>query len=59
MTNPHPRADEIKSVLIASPKPGECPGCVANRTYGYGPSHDPSPRCQSGKRPHCTCDTCF
>lgn len=24
-----------------------------------GPDHDPSPRCQSGKRPHCTCDTCF
>ena len=22
-------------------------------------SHTPSSRCQSGKRPHCTCDTCF
>jgi hypothetical protein len=23
------------------------------------PSHDPSTRCESGKRSHCTCDTCF
>lgn len=26
---------------------------------GHGPSHEPSSRCQSGKRAHCTCDTCF
>jgi hypothetical protein len=24
-----------------------------------GPRHQPSQRCESGKRPHCTCDTCF
>lgn len=23
------------------------------------PSHKPSPHCESGKRPHCTCDLCF
>lgn len=23
------------------------------------PHHDASPRCQSGKHSHCTCDTCF
>lgn len=23
------------------------------------PSHEASERCQSGKRNHCTCDTCF
>lgn len=23
------------------------------------PMHDPSPSCQSGSRPHCTCDTCY
>ncbi len=28
--------------------------------YGpFAPSHKPSPRCRSGKYPHCTCDTCF
>lgn len=25
----------------------------------YGPKHKASERCESGKRPHCTCDTCF
>ena len=25
----------------------------------FAPSHKPSPRCRSGKHPHCTCDTCF
>ena len=25
----------------------------------FGPSRIPSPRCESGKRPYCTCDTCF
>lgn len=25
----------------------------------FMPHHDPNPRCRSGKRPHCTCDTCF
>ena len=26
---------------------------------GGGPDHAASERCRSGKRPHCTCDTCF
>lgn len=26
---------------------------------GFGPSHDASPKCESGKRPHCTCSICF
>lgn len=25
----------------------------------FAPPHKASPRCQSGKYPHCTCDTCF
>ncbi len=25
----------------------------------FAPRHKPSNMCQSGKRPHCTCDTCF
>lgn len=36
----------------------DCEACVAAREFG-GPSHYASPRCRSGKRPHCTCDTCF
>lgn len=26
---------------------------------GFGPSHFASPNCQSGRRPHCSCDLCF
>lgn len=25
----------------------------------FAPSHKPNDKCKSGKRPHCTCDTCF
>jgi hypothetical protein len=35
-----------------------CPMCERIGT-DFGPSHDASPRCESGKRPHCTCSTCF
>jgi len=38
----------------------ECPTCVEIKASGgFGPRHDASPRCESGKYPHCTCDTCF
>lgn len=36
----------------------DCQQCVYANAHG-GPSHYASPRCRSGKRPHCTCDTCF
>lgn len=39
--------------------PGECAFCDEHRNDSMMPSHDPSPRCESGKHPHCTCDTCF
>ena len=25
----------------------------------FAPGHKPSSRCESGKHPHCSCDTCF
>jgi hypothetical protein len=38
----------------------ECKTCAVLEQRGsFGPKHDASPRCESGKRPHCTCDTCF
>lgn len=35
--------------------------CVLCERYAKtgGPSHNPSPFCESGKRPHCTCDRCW
>lgn len=42
----------------------DCAGCkefyaAAEPTEVFAPSHRPSHFCQSGQRPHCTCDTCF
>ena len=38
-----------------------CTYCQGERERGntFFPSHHASERCQSGKRNHCTCDTCF
>lgn len=40
---------------------GQCKSCDEERARGnkFHPSHDPSPNCESGKHPHCTCDVCF
>lgn len=38
--------------------PEPCTLCEQYAKTG-GPSHNPSPRCESGKRPHCTCDRCW
>lgn len=41
--------------------PGECAYCDrmrAERTT-FHPPHDASSNCQSGRRNHCSCDTCF
>lgn len=39
--------------------PGECSCCDQHRNDKMMPSHTASDRCESGKRNHCTCDTCF
>ncbi len=36
-----------------------CPSCAREVKGGFFPPHDASSRCESGKRSHCTCDTCF
>jgi hypothetical protein len=52
-------------VNIGALEPG-CPGCessfAAVRTgdeLPFMPHHKPSSMCESGKHPHCSCDTCF
>jgi hypothetical protein len=43
----------------------DCPGCQERYNSAsmpadvFAPRHKASTRCQSGKRNHCTCDTCF
>lgn len=50
---------------IAEPPPirvmpeGECAYCDSYRDDSMMPPHSPSPLCESGKHPHCTCDCCF
>lgn len=37
-----------------------CPQCkVIKAQGGFGPNHRASMRCESGRRPHCTCAICF
>ena len=36
-----------------------CPYCEIHKDDQMMPYHGPSPRCESGSRPHCTCDVCF
>lgn len=38
---------------------GVCVTCSQHLASEMMPPHDASPRCESGKRNHCTCDTCF
>lgn len=40
---------------------GECLYCDIERDLAndHHPPHDASPRCESGRHPHCTCDVCF
>lgn len=39
--------------------PGTCRYCDQCRTDPMMPYHEASPRCESGKRNHCTCNFCF
>jgi hypothetical protein len=42
----------------AKPEVPDCEYCKVVSVFG-GPSHFASDYCRSGRRPHCTCDTCF
>lgn len=67
MTGPKIKGKGSMSVRRGFAPKGECKTCddekgmreaFPNRHSAY-PSHDPSPNCESGKKPHCTCDVCF
>lgn len=62
MTAPHPECqpvgDELRQRRRIVMEEG-CATCAELARDSFGPWHDPSPRCESGKRPHCTCDICF
>lgn len=57
MTTP---GDAAKKARLAYRRPpGECAYCDAHRDDPMMPSHTASARCESGRHPHCTCDTCY
>jgi hypothetical protein len=68
---PHrePIAKVLAAVRAAATGPRLEPGCTTcdeyrehfERTGSWpsGPRHDAMERCESGKHPHCTCETCF
>lgn len=37
----------------------DCAYCAEHGDESMMPPHDASANCESGKRPHCTCDICF
>lgn len=55
-----PSADgAVKSLFLAF-RCAESPDCqYRTARYGFAPSHEASQYCMSGRRSHCTCDTCF
>jgi len=65
-------ADDLLNTIVeiaraGAPKPirryraptGQCSYCDDHRDDTMMPPHDASPRCESGKHQHCTCNTCF
>lgn len=50
----HRHPEYVRRTFVA-----ECPMCDAVRAHGFGPSHDASPYCRSGRGSHCTCGSCF
>jgi hypothetical protein len=52
------RADVLTQFGKPDPAHPECSECLSTSVF-EGPSHEASSNCQSGRRPHCTCDTCF
>lgn len=58
------RSEVITRMMSRGDLDPDCPGCQSryaaeDPTMVFAPHHKASDRCQSGKRNHCTCDTCF
>lgn len=57
------REEKIERLETQGSLDPTCPGCkefYEHQTLSpFAPSHRASAGCESGRRPHCTCDTCF
>ena len=55
-----PTHEEVTAAQHRYRRPvGGCSYCDECRHDNMMPSHTASPRCESGKRNHCTCDACY
>lgn len=52
--NSHPD-DRARRIFVVGCSYCESDDC----NFGFCPPHDASPRCESGKHNHCSCDVCF
>jgi len=66
MTGNETRAEQITRWEQEGRLDPECPFCqrefyaAESKPYDvFAPNHKASEGCESGKRAHCTCDTCF
>lgn len=59
------REDAIKRLEAMGYLDPACPGCAERYAHPgmpfdvMGPNHKASNGCESGKRAHCSCDSCF
>ncbi len=61
---PETREQKIARLEALGMLDSACPGCreryeAKDPTSVFAPNHKASDRCRSGKRPHCSCDTCW
>lgn len=52
------RADALAQFGTPDPSHPDCAQCLSISVFG-GPRHAASKRCESGRHPHCACDTCW
>lgn len=51
-------SEAIEKFGQSNPAHPDCLQCLRASVFG-GPGHESSRFCGSGRRPHCSCDTCF
>lgn len=50
------KATPVRRYILSG---GQCVTCSQHMASEMMPPHDASPKCESGKRNHCSCDVCF
>lgn len=65
LANAQAEDDRARLEVAVARERAACSTCQSHeleRAQGrspFGPPHEPNPRCESGRRAHCSCDRCF